>query len=155
MLPAQQHEKEQPAEPRRRADGVQEDRVDGHVVSVEVPACPWVASGRKDTAASRAVSSVGVQVRQANASTVMTAPRIVVISHDCPSGSSSRKRPSCEPNSRSMLSCGLKAAMKEKNPASPAETVKTAAPMDAVFRAVSKVRSPPAVRRAPARGSRA
>jgi len=72
----------------------------------------------------------------------MTAPRIVVISQDCPSGSSSRKRPSCEPNSRSMLSCGLKAAMNEKNPARPAATVKTAAPTDAMFRAVSKVRSP-------------
>ncbi|CAI7663037.1 unnamed protein product [Penicillium discolor] len=36
-----------------------------------------------------------------------------------------------------MLSCGLKAAIKEKKPARPEETVKTAAPTEAMFRAVS------------------
>jgi hypothetical protein len=88
------------------------------------------------------VISVGVHERQANASTVMTAPKIVVMSQDCPSGSSSRKRPSCVPNSRSMLSCGLKAAMKARNPARPAEIVKTAAPTEAMLSAASNARSP-------------
>ncbi len=106
------------------------------------PAWPCVASGRKDAAASSAVMSVGVHERQANASTVMIAPKSVVMSQDWPSGSSSRKRPSCVPNSRSMLSFGLKAAMKARNPARPAEIVNTAAPTEAMFSAASNERSP-------------
>ena len=106
------------------------------------PECPCVPIGTSAASARIATNSVAVHDRTAKASTVRTAPAIVVISHVGPSSVSTRNRPSCAPNSGPASIAGLNASTKVRNPVAAADTVKTAAEMDAASSARSNSRSP-------------
>ena len=89
-----------------------------------------------------ATNSVAVQERTAKASTVIAAPAIAVISQVRPPSVSTRKRPSCAPNSGPIPMAGLKVLTNVRKPVVAAATVKIAAEIEAMSSAASNARSP-------------
>ncbi len=101
-----------------------------------------MAMGTSAAIARIAMNSVGVHERTANASTVIAAPAIAVISQVRPPSVSTRKRPSWAPNSGPSPIAGLNVLTNVRNPVVAAATVKIAAEIDAVSSAASNSRSP-------------